>query len=139
MSFDSIFKLETLATRRVNRTTTVGSSLALIFLLGKAFTLGNNQLCVSTVSIVVWNVSVACEIGVDDNIRFDALEAVLNVILFLGWTSSRGSTRGRIKLALVVWNRLRRVCGEGSGGIAGRPRALSCTRFQFSRAIRVRR
>jgi len=90
---------------------------------------------VRAVSIIIWDVGIACKVRIDDGIRFDTLKAVLNVVLFLGRTCSSGSTRGRVKLALVVCRGFRGVCGECGRGITNGALALCFTGFHLDGAI----
>jgi hypothetical protein len=98
LSSYSVFKLETLATRGINHAASVGTPLSLVLLLSKALALGDDQLGVRAVGVIVGNVGVTCEVRVDFDVGLDALESIFDVApLRLGGVCGR-----RASLALVV-------------------------------------
>jgi len=110
----SIFKLYALATRCINRTAAVRAPLLLVLLLGEALALCDNQVGVRAVGVVVGNVGVALELGIDVGVGFDALEAVLDVVLLSLWFFGGGRAG---EFALVGGGGDGRVGGEGGGGV----------------------
>jgi len=100
----SVFKLDALAARCVDHTTTVRTFLFLVLLLCESFALGYNQVGVSAIGVVVGNVGIAGKFGVNPSVCPDALKAVLDVVLLcLGLACSRRS----VKLALSSCGSLR--------------------------------
>lgn len=77
----SIFELDALAASGINHTATIRSALLLVLLLCEAFAACDDQVGVRAVGVVVGHVGVAGEFGVDDGVGFDALEAVLDMVL----------------------------------------------------------
>jgi hypothetical protein len=74
-----VFKLDTLSTARIDHAAPVTTPLSLVLLLGETLSLCNNQLGVRAVGVIVGDVGVASELGVDFDVRLDALEAVFDV------------------------------------------------------------
>lgn len=78
-----VVELEAFAARCVDQAAAVGAPLALVLLLCEALALGDNQLCVRAVGVVVGNVGVAGKLGEDLDVGLDALEAVFDVAALL--------------------------------------------------------
>lgn len=78
----SIFKLDPLW-RCIDVTSSVASSLFLVLLLGKALALGDTQIAVSTVGVVIRHVLVRGETWVDLQVFGDTTERLLVVFCAL--------------------------------------------------------
>lgn len=95
----SILKLNALAARSINQATAVRTLLLLVLFLCESLALGDDQIGVRAVSVVVRDVGVAGKLGVDFDVCLNALEAVFDVVLLrLGFLCCGRS----VKLALVA-------------------------------------
>lgn len=74
-----VFKFDTLSTARIDHAAPVTTPLSLVLFLCESLSLCNDQLGVRAVGVIVGNVGVASELGVDFDVGLDALEAVFDV------------------------------------------------------------
>lgn len=82
-----VLKLDTFLALNVNVATTITSSLLLVLLLCKTFAPRDNQILVSLLGVIIWDVSIAGQSRVHLDVLWNPGE--WDVIL-LGWLDDRG-------------------------------------------------
>lgn len=101
MQSRSVLELDALSTGRIDHPAPVGAPLLLILLLGESFSLGDDQIGMCPVGVIVRNIRVTGKAWIDKGVALYALESVFDMVLLLQW---RLGGRRAIEFALISYS-----------------------------------